>query len=120
LPLDTPLTSGTGTFSVTLETVSYNSATTTITISDVTPNTSIQSDTSPALQVIIVYTASITPTMAGKGLATDYTLTVNNAAAPNTNNLASVEIDVPNADQGTITAVSVAASAGRPVGELDV
>ena len=69
LPSDTPLANGTGTFSMTLQTVSDNPKKTTIAVSDVT-DPSITADTSPALQVIVVYTASITPTMAGSGLAT--------------------------------------------------
>ena len=114
LPSNAALVAGTGTFSVTLETVSYNPATTTITASDFTDGSKTAS-TSPAITVIIVYTATISPTMAGTGNPTTYTLTVNNAPAPNANNLASVEIAVPSADQGTITGVSVTATpAGGP------
>jgi len=113
LPSDTALVNGIGSFSVTLETVSYNPLKTTITASDVT-NNSITSDTSPAIEVIVVYTASITPTMAGTGDATTYTLIVNNAQAPNTNNLESVQVSVPTADQSTVTGVSLVASNGGP------
>ncbi|HEV2492925.1 MAG TPA: hypothetical protein VG204_07615 [Terriglobia bacterium] len=90
---DPALSSGTGTFSVTLETVS-NPASTTITTSDATDG-SKTSNTSPAIEVIIVYTASISPADAGTGQATNYTLTVNNAAAPNANTLRSVKMAIP-------------------------
>ena len=109
LPSNAALVVGTGTFSVTLETVS-NPATTTITASDATPNTAITPDTSPAIEVIVVYTATISPTMTGTGDATNYTLTVNNAPAPNANSLASVEIAVPAADQGSISTFTVNAA----------
>jgi hypothetical protein len=108
LPAAAALVNGTGTFSVTLETVS-NPATTTLTATDQT-NASITADTSTPIEVIIVYTAVIAPSMTGTGVATDYTLTVNNSAAPNTNNLSSVTVGIPNADQGTVTNVSVVAS----------
>lgn len=114
LPSDSPLVNGTGGFSVTLETVSYNPSTTTITASDVTDPTKT-SDTSSAIQVIVVYTATITPTMTGTGDATAYTLTVNNAISPNTNNLESVQISVPSADQNAISGVSVTSSNGGPL-----
>jgi Bacterial Ig-like domain (group 3)/Kelch motif/Galactose oxidase, central domain len=113
LPSDTALANGTGAFSVTLETVSYNPNQTTITATDVT-NNSITSDTSPAIEVIVVYTASITPAMAGTGDAQSYTLTVKNAAAPNANNLESVQGSVPSADQGSISSANVSASNGGP------
>ena len=108
LPANGPLTLGTGTFSVTLETPE-NPAATTITASDYTDNNKT-SDTSPKIEVIVVYTATISPADWATGQQATYTLTVNNAAAPNTNNLASVEIAVPSADQGTIGNVSVSAA----------
>ena len=109
LPANAALVAGTGTFSVTLETVSYNPNITTLTASDVTNNT-MTADTSPLLEVVVVYTAAINPTMAGTGDATTYTLTVSNAPAPNTKSLASVKVAVPAADQETITNVSVTAT----------
>jgi len=116
LPQDTALVGGTGSFSVILQTVSYNPSKTTITVSDAdVTDGSIASDTSPAIEVIVVYTAGIAPTMAAKGDAQTYTLTVNNAAAPNTNNLESVEVSVPSADQGSISSANVSAANGGPL-----
>jgi hypothetical protein len=114
LPAAAALANGTGTFSVTLETVS-NPATTTLTATDQT-NAGITADTSSPIEVIIVYNAVIAPSMTGTGDATNYTLTINNFAAPNTNNLSSVTVAVPQADQGTVTNVSVAGTQqGGPV-----
>jgi len=109
LPPDAALTSGTGTFNVTLEKTSYDPATTTITASDVS-NAGINADTSPAMPVIVVYTAGITPTSWATGQMATYTLTINNAPSPNANNLASAEITVPAADQGTIGFLNVVAT----------
>ena len=111
LPSDTVLANGTGAFNVTLEKTSYNPATTTLTAADVA-NISIPSDTSPVIPVIVVYTAGITPATWATGQTANYTLTINNAVAPNTNNLASVEIAVPQNDQGTIVIGSVIAANG--------
>ena len=114
LPANAVLVAGTGTFSVTLETVSYNPATTTLTATDET-NAGITADTSPVIPVIVVYTASIIPTDWATGEQATYTLTVNNAAYPNANNLASVEITIPTTDTITPGSVSVsAANAGPP------
>ncbi|PYV17386.1 MAG: hypothetical protein DMG21_08510, partial [Acidobacteria bacterium] len=112
LPADTALAAGTGAFSVTLKTVS-NPASTTLTASDATDGTK-SSSTSPALEVIVAYSASISPADWATGQQASYTLTVNNAAAPNTNNLASVEVAVPSADQPTIGNVTVSASNAGP------
>lgn len=113
LPLDAPLVNGAGTFSITPESVSYKPNTTTITATDTSDGT--KTDTSPAIEVIVVYTATIAPTMAATGDPQTYTLTVNNAAPPNTNNLESVQVAVPSADQGVpITGVAVLASNGGP------
>jgi hypothetical protein len=108
LPENAALTGGTGSFSVTPETASYNPATTTVTATDTTDNTK-QDDTSPAIQVIVVYKAGITPVQAATGQATSYTLTVSNAAAPNTNNVKSVRIAVP-ANGGAPDSISVLAT----------
>src|ERR1700688_3077558 len=59
-PAPSQLVAGTGTFSVTLVSVSYNPATTTITATDITDSSKTAS-TSPAITVIVVYTASISP-----------------------------------------------------------
>ena len=108
VPADSTLVSGTGVIAVTLESVSYP-ATTTLTASDVTiPATN--SSTSAAIPVIVVYTASISPADWATGQAATYTLTINNSPAPNANNLASVEVAVPGADQGTIGNVTVTAT----------
>ncbi len=107
---DAALVAGTGTFNVTPETVSYNPAKTTFTATDTT-DTTIAAVTTPAIEVITAYTAAITPKMAATGQPTTYTLTISNAAAPNTNNLESATVAVPTADQGTaITGVSVSAT----------
>jgi hypothetical protein len=108
LPAGAALAGGTGSLGVTPETVSYNPATTTVTATDTSDNTK-QADTSPAIQVIVVYTAGITPVQAATGQATNYTLTVSNAAAPNTNNVKSVRIAVP-ADGGVPGIISVIAT----------
>lgn len=109
LPADTALANGTGTFNVTLETPE-NTPTTTITASDVTDSTKT-SDTSSKIEVIVAYTAAIVPAMVATGQPTTYTLTISNAAAPNTNNLESATVAVPTADQGTtITVDSVSAT----------
>ena len=107
LPADAALVAGTGTFSVKLETVA-NPAATTITTSDVT-DAGKTSNTSPAIKVIVVYTASITPSTASNGIATAYTLTVNNAGAPNTNDLKSVTVAIPT-NGGVPSGISVAAT----------
>ncbi|HEV2325545.1 MAG TPA: Ig-like domain repeat protein [Terracidiphilus sp.] len=111
LPTAAALTAGTGTFNVTLETVSNPpSPTTTLTATDTTPSASITADTSPVIPVIVVYTAAIAPADWATGQQGSYTLTVSNAAAPNTNNLESVEVAVPAADQDSILNVAVAAA----------
>jgi N-acetylneuraminic acid mutarotase len=96
LPADAPLVAGTGTFSVKLETPE-NTPTTTITVSDTTPANSgtITPSTSGAMEVIVAYTARIIPATAANAVQTTYTLTVNNAAAPNLNILKSVTVAIP-------------------------
>ena len=94
LPANAALVAGTGTFSVTPETVSYNPAITTVTAADDSDNTKTSS-TSPAITVIVVYTANITPTQAATGQPTVYTLNLTNAPAPNTNRLRSVRVAIP-------------------------
>ena len=111
LPSDSVLANGTGAFNLALEKISHNPATTTLAAADVT-NIGIPSDTSPVIPVIVVYTAGITPATWATGQTANYTLTINNAVAPNTNNLASVEIAVPQNDQGTIVIGSVIAANG--------
>ena len=108
LPADAALAAGTGTFNVTLESVSYGPPNTTLTASDET-NNAISSNTSPAIRVIVVYTAGITPANWATGQQATYMLTINNAASPNTNKLASVEVAVPTGDQGTVSNISVSA-----------
>ena len=111
LPSNAALVLGTGTFSVTLVTESHDPATTTLTASDVTDGTKA-SDTSPAITVIVAYTASISPSAASDGASTAYTLTVYNAAAPNTNSLKSVTVAIPTLG-GTPSLVSVTRRPGR-------
>jgi hypothetical protein len=106
---DPTLTNGTGSFRVTLDTVS-NPASSTITATDSSNSTTTQSMSSP-IEVIVAYTAGINPTDWATGQVGAYTLTVSNAAAPNANNLSSVEVAVPAADQGTITPTSVLVTA---------
>ncbi len=108
MPSSAALVAGTGTFSVTLETVSYNPAITTLTATDAT-NGSMTASTSPLIPVIVVYTAGISPADAATGQATSYTLTISNAAAPNTNNLGSLTVAIP-ASGGTPTNISVTAT----------
>ena len=93
LPANAALAGGTGTFSVTLETAE-NAPTTTLTATDVTDGSKAPGS-SGGLPVVVVYTASLSPGTAANGQATAYTLTVNNAAAPNTNSLQSVSVAVP-------------------------
>jgi len=112
LPANAALVAGAGTFSVTLQTVSYSPATTTLSVSDVT-DSSKTANTSPAIEVIVVYTAGIVPTMVATGDSVAYTLTVNNAASPNTNTLRSVTVAIP-AEGGTPSLVSVTAANAGP------
>jgi hypothetical protein len=114
LPSNAALQAGAGTFNLTLETVSYNPATTTLTASDVT-NSGMSAGTSPPIPVIVVYTASLSPANAATGLPTVYTLTVSNAPAPNSNDLGSLTVAIP-ANGGTPANISVTAtqSSGAP------
>src|SRR6185312_578100 len=116
LPTNAALVAGTGTLSVTPETVSYNPATTTFTTSDST-NNSINQGVSQPVEVIVAYTAAITPTQAANAVATSYTLTISNAAAPNTNSLQSATVAIP-VNGGVPSNISVAASNGSPVSWL--
>jgi large repetitive protein len=113
LPANAALVAGTRTFSVTLQTVSSNPAITTLTASDVTDSNKTES-TSPAIEVIVVYTAGIAPTMVATGDSVAYTLTVNNAAAPNTNTLRSVTVAIP-AEGGMPSLVSITAANAGPM-----
>jgi hypothetical protein len=112
-PADAALAAGTRTFNVTLDTVSYNPATTTLTATDAT-NDSMTASTSPVIPVIVVYTASISPADAGTGQATNYTITVanNTTTNGNTNSLRSATVAIP-ANGGTPTSISVAAANGN-------
>ena len=112
-PADAALAAGTGTFNVTLDTVSYNPATTTLTATDAT-NDSMTASTSPVIPVIVVYTASISPADAGTGQATNYTITVanNTTTNGNTNSLRSATVAIP-ANGGTPSSISVAAANGN-------
>jgi hypothetical protein len=91
LPANAPLSAGTGTFSVTLETAGTS---TIITASDITDSNKTPS-TSPPITVIVVYTASISPTTVAPGNPVRYTLTVNNAPSPNTDTIGSVIVAIP-------------------------
>jgi hypothetical protein len=108
LPDDAALVAGTGTFSVKLVTPE-NPAATTITASDPANSSTISSSTSPAIEVVVAYTASISPNMAANSVATAYTLTVKNGDAPNPNDLKSVTIQIP-VNGGIPTGVTVAAT----------
>src|SRR6185312_12943710 len=66
---------------------------------------------------IVAYTAAITPTQAANAVATSYTLTISNAAAPNTNSLQSATVAIP-VNGGVPSNISVAASNGSPVSWL--
>ncbi len=112
LPANAALVAGTGTLSVTLQTVSYNPAITTLTASDMTDSSKTES--SPVIEVIVVYTAGIAPSMVATGDSVAYTLMVNNAAAPNTNTLRSVTVAIP-AEGGTPGLVSVTAANAGPI-----
>ena len=113
LPSNAPLGTGTGTatFKVTLETVSYP-ASTTLKASDVT-NSAMTASTSPPIPVVVVYTASITPADAATGVSTSYMLTVSNNSTVNgnTNSLRSVTVAIPTYG-GTLSGISVAAANG--------
>jgi len=111
LPANAALVAGTGLFSVRLETP-QNPAATTITASDVT-NSGITPYSSPAIEVVVVYTANLSPSATANGASTAYTLTVNNAAAPNTNSLNSLAVAIP-ANGGTPSAISVTATNPGP------
>jgi hypothetical protein len=107
LPTSAALVAGTGAFSVKL-TTPQTPAATTITATDVT-NIGITPSSSPAIKVVIVYTANLSPSAAANGASTAYTLTVNDAAASNANSLSSVTVAIPK-NGGIPSAISVTAT----------
>ena len=111
LPANAALVGGTGAFNVTLETP-QNPAATTITASDVT-NSGITPYSSPAVEVVLVHTANLSPSTAANGASTTYTLTITNAAAPNTNSLSSLAVAIP-ANGGTPSAITATATNPGP------